>query len=67
MIGGTKMSKMLKKLILLSVLLLVCIVLMAVSLLIDAETFGQISSYIAIACVVVSLIGVLIMLRRNKF
>ncbi|MBQ8859734.1 MAG: hypothetical protein IJ015_00175 [Ruminococcus sp.] len=61
------MSKMLKKLILLSVLLLVCIVLMAVSLLIDAETFGQISSYIAIACVVVSLIGVLIMLRRNKF
>ncbi|MBQ2971032.1 MAG: hypothetical protein IJE16_00605 [Ruminococcus sp.] len=58
---------MLKKLILLSGLLFVCIVLMAVSLLIDAQTFGQISSYIAIACVVVSLIGVLIMLRRNKF
>ncbi len=58
---------MLKKLILLSGLLFVCIVLMAVSLLIDAQTFGQISSYLAIACVVVSLIGVLIMLRRNKF
>lgn len=61
------MSKMLKKLILLSVLLFMCIVLMLVSLLIDAETFGRISSYIAIACVVFSLVGVLIMLRRNKF
>lgn len=58
---------MLKKLILLSALLFICIVLMLVSLLIDAQTFGQISSYIAIACVVLSLIGVLIMLRRNKF
>ncbi len=58
---------MLKKLILLSGLLFVCIVLMLVSLFIDAQTFGQISSYLAIACVVVSLIGVLIMLRRNKF
>lgn len=58
---------MLKKLILLSGLLFVCIVLMAVSLLIDAQTFGQISSYLAIACVAVSLVGVLIMLRRNKF
>ncbi|MBQ7132924.1 MAG: hypothetical protein IJO20_00340 [Ruminococcus sp.] len=58
---------MLKKLILLSGLLFVCIVLMAVSLLIDAQTFGQISSYLAIVCVVVSLVGVLIMLRRNKF
>ncbi len=60
------MSKMLKKLILISVVLLVCIVLMAVSLLIDAETFGQISSYLAIACVVLSVIGVIIMLRSQK-
>ncbi len=58
---------MLKKLILLSVLLFICIVMMCVSLLTDAETFGQISGYISIVCVVVSLIGVLIMLRRNKF
>ncbi|MBQ7966012.1 MAG: hypothetical protein IJ331_08025 [Ruminococcus sp.] len=57
---------MLKKLILLSVLLLVCIVMMLVSLFIDAETFGQISGYISIVCVIVSLIGVLIMLRKNK-
>ncbi|MDO4748922.1 MAG: hypothetical protein Q4A12_07090 [Eubacteriales bacterium] len=60
------MSKMLKKLILISVVLLVCIVLMAVSLLIDAETFGQISSYLSIACVVLSVIGVIIMLRSQK-
>lgn len=58
---------MLKKLILLSVLLFICIVMMLVSLLIDAETFGQISGYFSIVCVVVSLIGVLIMLRKNKF
>ena len=58
---------MLKKLILLSVLLFICIVMMLVSLLIDAETFGQISGYISIVCVVLSLIGVLIMLRKNKF
>ena len=58
---------MIKKLIFISVLLFVCIVLMAVSLLIDAQTFGQISSYIAIACVVLSSVGVVIMVRRNKF
>ena len=39
---------MLKKLILLSVLLFICIVMMLVSLLIDAETFGKISGYISI-------------------
>lgn len=61
------MSKMLKKLILISALLFLCIVMMLVSLFTDAETFGQISGYISIVCVVVSLIGVLIMLRRNKF
>ncbi len=58
---------MIKKLILLSALLIICILLMLVSLLIDAETFGEISSYISIACVVLSLAGVLIMLRKNKF
>ncbi|MBQ8056957.1 MAG: hypothetical protein IJ275_01335 [Ruminococcus sp.] len=57
---------MLKKLIMLSVLLFVCIAMMVASLLMDAETFGQVSGYISIVCVVLSLIGVLIMLRKNK-
>lgn len=58
---------MLKKLILLSILLFICIVMMCISLLMDAETFGQVSGYISIVCVVISLIGVIIMLRKNKF
>ena len=58
---------MLKKLILISILLFICIVMMAVSLLTDAETFGMISGYVSIVCVVVSLLGVLIVLRKNKF
>lgn len=41
--------------------------MMAVSLLTDAETFGMISGYVSIICVVVSLLGVLIVLRKNKF
>lgn len=58
---------MLNKLIMISVLLFVCIVMMVVSLLMDAETFGMVSGYISIVCVVVSLLGVLIVLRNNKF
>lgn len=58
---------MLKKLIFISVLLFVCIVMMIISLIIDAETFGVVSGYISIVCVVVSLIGVLIVMRKNKF
>lgn len=58
---------MLKKLILISTLLSVCIVMMVVSLLMDAETFGMVSGYISIVCVVVSLLGVVIVLRKNKF
>lgn len=58
---------MLKKLILLSAVLFVCIVMMVVSLLIDAQTFGQISGYLSIVAVVLSLVGVTIMLRKNKF
>lgn len=58
---------MLKKLILLSSLLFLCILMMLIALFTDAETFGQISGYFSIACVIMSLIGVLIMLRRNKF
>ncbi len=58
---------MLKKLIFLSTLLLICIVMMLSALLMDAETFGQVSSYFAIVCVLLSLIGVVIMIRKYKF
>ncbi len=58
---------MLKKLIMISVLLFICIVMMVVSLLMDAETFGMVSGYISIVCVVISLLGVLIVLRKNNF
>lgn len=58
---------MLKKLILISALLFVCIVMMCVSLFADAEVFGQISGYFSIVCVVLSLVGVLIMVKKNKF
>lgn len=57
---------MLNKLIMISVLLFICIVMMVVSLLMDAETFGMVSGYISIVCVVISLLGVLIVLRKNK-
>lgn len=56
---------MIKKLIFISVLLFVCIVLMAVSLLVDARLFGELSSYFSIACVVLSLIGVVIAIRKD--
>ena len=55
-------------LVVLMVLLMVCILLMGVSLLIKERTFGQISGYIAIACVVITIIGVVIIMLsgRNK-
>lgn len=56
---------MIKKLIFISVLLFVCIVLMLVSLLVDAKLFGELSSYFSIACVVLSLIGVVIAIRKD--
>lgn len=56
---------MIKKLIFISVLLFACIVLMAVSLLVDAKLFGELSSYFSIACVVLSLIGVVIAIRKD--
>ena len=58
---------MLKKVIFLSSLLFVCIMLMVSALLMDAETFGEVSSYFSIVCVLLSLIGVVIMIRKNKF
>ena len=53
-------------LIILIALLAVSILLMGLSLLIDERVFGQVSSYIAIACVVVTLVGVVIVIRSNR-
>ena len=47
-------------------LLAVSILLMGISLLLSERVFGQVSSYIAIACVVVTLIGVVIVIRSNR-
>ncbi len=53
-------------LIVLMVLLVTCIGLMGLSLLIKERTFGQISGYIAIACIVLTLVGVLVAIRSGK-
>ena len=47
-------------------LLVLCIALMSVSLLIQERTFGQVSGYLAIASVVITLVGVLIIMRATK-
>ncbi|MBQ3265512.1 MAG: hypothetical protein IJH07_07020 [Ruminococcus sp.] len=47
-------------------LLAVSILLMGISLLLSEKVFGQVSSYIAIACVVVTLVGVVIVMRSNR-
>ncbi len=53
-------------LIVLMVLLVLCITLMGISLLVKERTFGQVSGYIAIACIVITLVGVVIIIRSNK-
>lgn len=53
-------------LIILIGLLAVSILLMGISLLLSEKVFGQVSSYIAIACVVVTLVGVVIVIRSNR-
>ena len=53
-------------LIILIALLAVSILLMSLSLLLSQRVFGQVSSYIAIACVVVTLIGVFLVFRSNR-
>ena len=50
-------------LIILMVLLVLCIALMSVALLLRERTFGQVSGYLAIASVVISLVGVLIIIH----
>ena len=53
-------------LIILMLLLVLCIALMGVSLLVRERTFGQVSGYLAIASVIITLVGVLIIIRSNK-
>lgn len=53
-------------LIILMVLLILCILLMGISLLIRERTFGQVSGYIAIASIVITLVGVVVIIRSNK-
>ena len=57
---------MLKKLIIISIALILCIAMMISSLIMDEKTFGQVSSYLSIACVVLSLVGVVFILRQDK-
>ena len=53
-------------LIVLMVLLIACIAMMGVSLLVKERTFGQVSGYLAIGAVVITLIGIVVILRSNK-
>lgn len=53
-------------LIVLMVLLVLCISLMGVALLVKERAFGQVSGYIAIACIVITLVGVAVIMRSNK-
>ena len=58
-------SKNFKYLIILISLLAVSILLMGISLVLSEKTFGLVSSYIAIGCVVITLVGVVIIIRSN--
>ena len=53
-------------LIVLMVLLVSCIALMGISLLVKERTFGQVSGYLAIGAIVITLIGVIVIIRSNK-
>lgn len=56
---------MIKKLIIISLALVLCIAMMVASLLIDEKTFGQVSSYLSIGCVLLSIVGVVYVLRSE--
>jgi len=47
-------------------LLVACIALMSVSLLIRERSFGMVSGYIAIAAIVITVVGVVILMVSNK-
>ena len=46
-------------------LLVLSIVLMAISLMLRERVFGQVSGYIAIASIVITLVGVILIIRDN--
>lgn len=46
-------------------LLVLCIALMGIALLVHERTFGQVSGYLAIACVAITLVGVAIIIRSD--
>ena len=48
-------------------MLAVCILLMGISLLMSERVFGQVSSYLAIACIVVSLVGVVVVGQVSSY
>ena len=53
-------------LIILMILLVLSIILMGVSLLVRERLFGQVSGYIAIASIAITLVGVVIIILLNK-
>lgn len=53
-------------LIVLMALLIGCIALMGISLLVKERIFGQVSGYLAIGAIVITLVGVIIVIRSNK-
>lgn len=53
-------------LIVLMVMLFACIVLMGISLLVKERIFGQVSGFLAIGAIVITLIGVVVIIRSNR-
>ena len=52
-------------LIVLIILLAMSILLMSISLMVKERTFGQVSGYIAIAAVVITMVGVVLIVRSK--
>ena len=59
-------NKNFKMLIVLIVLLAISILMMGISLLLSERMFGRISSYLAIGCVIITLIGVAVIVITNR-
>ncbi len=59
-------NKNFKILIVLIVLLAISILMMGLALLLSERTFGRISSYLAIGCVIITLIGVVVVVISNR-
>lgn len=59
-------NKNFKILIILIVLLAISILMMGLALLLSEKVFGRISSYLAIGCVIITLIGVVAVIVSNR-